>query len=267
MMGKRKEPAIKKITDLREKLEAYRASALAAGKGRSKGLARVGNLALASAAAGGAALAIAPAAEAVIQHVTGPDLPQVLIGVSKFSSFTFDVDGDGDYDLQLTNINSSTFNSVRAFNQNGAQFITSNIGSNKALNSGYNIGSTLPSAFWANNAPLNNAPQLGFYYSSMDYYGQFAGAGNKYIGIRFNNAVSGQLHYGWVQVNVAFKATSVTIVDWAWEDTPGASILAGDTGAPQQAIPTLNEWGIIVLMTLLAGAAAWKMNKPEILQA
>ncbi len=32
-------------------------------------------------------------------------------------------------------------------------------------------------------------------------------------------------------------------------------------------IPTLNEWGIIVLMTLLAGAAAWKMNKPELLQA
>ncbi len=32
-------------------------------------------------------------------------------------------------------------------------------------------------------------------------------------------------------------------------------------------IPTLNEWGIIVLMTLLAGAAAWKMNKPELLPA
>ena len=37
--------------------------------------------------------------------------------------------------------------------------------------------------------------------------------------------------------------------------------------AVQQPIPTLNEWGIIVLMTLLAGAAAWKMNKPELLQA
>ena len=35
----------------------------------------------------------------------------------------------------------------------------------------------------------------------------------------------------------------------------------------QAEIPTLTEWGIIVLMTLLAGTAAWKMNRPELLPA
>ncbi len=62
-------------------------------------------------------------------------------------------------------------------------------------------------------------------------------------------------------------ATSVSIIDWAYEDTPDTPILAGATGVVPQPIPTLNEWGMIVLMTLLAGAAAWKMNKPELLQA
>ena len=53
--------------------------------------------------------------------------------------------------------------------------------------------------------------------------------------------------------------------DSLYEDTPGDSIKAGDTGVAPPVVPTLNEWGIIVLMTLLAGAAAWKMNKPELL--
>ena len=88
-----------------------------------------------------------------------------------------------------------------------------------------------------------------------------------YIGVRFFSDNDGERHYGWIQINVSARISSTTVVDWAYEDTPGASILAGATSS-QQAIPTLNEWGIIVLMTLLAGAAAWKMNRPEpLLQA
>ncbi len=59
-----KKAAVEKISDLNDNLEAYRASALAVRKGPT----RTGNLALASAAAGGAALAITPAAEAAIQY-------------------------------------------------------------------------------------------------------------------------------------------------------------------------------------------------------
>ncbi len=97
--------------------------------------------------------------------------------------------------------------------------------------------------------------------------GPFPGAGNKYIGVRFTNE-DGE-HFGWIQLNVNANSTSVEIIDWAWEKVPGEPILAGATtgGAANQVIPTLSEWAIIVLMTLLAGAAAWKMNKPELLQA
>ncbi len=42
---------------------------------------------------------------------------------------------------------------------------------------------------------------------------------------------------------------------------------AGVILASSETVPTLTEWGMIVLMTLLAGAAAWKMNKSELLQA
>ena len=80
-----KKPAVKKISDLKDKLDAYRASALAA----RKGPARLGNLALASAAAGGAALAVTPAAEAVLQY-SGP---QNILVTNK--NLFVDVDGDG----------------------------------------------------------------------------------------------------------------------------------------------------------------------------
>ena len=86
-----KKPEVKKITDLKDKLDAYRASALAAGNGRSKGPTRAGpgNLALASAAAGGAALALTPAAEATIQYSGVQNTPVI-------DTYAYiDLNGDG----------------------------------------------------------------------------------------------------------------------------------------------------------------------------
>ncbi len=128
----------------------------------------------------------------------------------------------------------------------------------KTLTANYNIADTLDTAgsgYWKYGTI--GPPQ----YFGKSNIGPFQGQGNKYIGVRFTNE-TGE-HFGWIRVNLAASSTSINIIDWAWEDTPGTSIPAGSTTA---VIPTLNEWGIIVLMTLLAGAAAWKMNKPELLQ-
>ncbi len=122
------------------------------------------------------------------------------------------------------------------------------------MSANYNIANSGPNGFWF----YGGDPAL----FGISNYGPFPDGTNKFIGVRFTNA-DGE-HFGWIRVNLAAGSTSIKIVDWAYEDVPGKSIPAGK-GA--DVIPTLNEWGIIVLMTLLAGAAAWKMNKPELLQA
>ena len=247
-----KKPAIKKIIDLKDKLDAYRASALAAGRG--KGPARPGNLALASAAAGGAALAVTPAAEATIQYSGVRDIILTntcsLINMDSVGPNEFQIVHNNNYGNYYAKIDPITASAGIVFTNLGGPLL-------KALSANYNITDTIagPKYGWT----------AGYRYIGYTYLGPFEGQGNKYIGVRFTNG-TGE-HFGWIQVNLLAGSTSLAIIDWAYEDTPDTPILAGATG-PQQAIPTLNEWGIIVLMTLLAGAAAWKMNRPEpLLQA
>ncbi len=270
----KKAVARKTVVDFKDKLEAYRASAIAVGK--PPGWTKPGNLAWASAAAGGAALAVAPAAEAVIQY-SGPQNISVTSGYIEI-----DVDNDGNNDLVLIHYPATTLtttddaqttltNSIAfLYPLNGASVIYSGLYTfnedfpipiANALTPNYNIASS--DALAGNGSWIKYPNLLGY-----NNYGQFPGQGNKYLGVRFTNDGTEQSHYGWVQVNVAANNASLTIVDWAWENIPEIPILAGATSTTVIVIPTLNEWGLIVLMTLLAGAAAWKMNRPEpLLQA
>jgi len=47
----------------------------------------------------------------------------------------------------------------------------------------------------------------------------------RFIGVSF--LISGQPHYGWIRIDVAADCDSVTIVDYAYEDTPNTPIHAG----------------------------------------
>mgnify|MGYP006188524309 CR=1 FL=1 len=69
-------------------------------------------------------------------------------------------------------------------------------------------------------APING--QYGPYSS-----GNFLGT-EGYIGVRFD--ISGSTHYGWVRVEMAADATSMTIKDYAYDATPNTAIAAGDMG-------------------------------------
>ena len=61
----------------------------------------------------------------------------------------------------------------------------------------------------------------------------------------------GQTHYGWVQITEG--TTDQSVLAWAYESTPNAPIAAGATGnSVQKSIPTLSEWGMILLSSLLA---------------
>ena len=101
-MKSRKKPVVKKVVDLTDTLEAYRASAHAVGQGP----ARLGNLALASAAAGGAALALTPAAEATIVYSGPQDIILRADDPPNYSASTLiDVDDDDITDFGIAHFN------------------------------------------------------------------------------------------------------------------------------------------------------------------
>lgn len=71
-----------------------------------------------------------------------------------------------------------------------------------------------------------------------------------YFGIEF--PIAGVDHYGWIQMSVASDVSQATVIDWAYEDTPGAGIQIGATsgGASNSTVP---EPGTLSLLAL--GAA------------
>ncbi|MEQ8625868.1 MAG: T9SS type A sorting domain-containing protein [Vicingaceae bacterium] len=58
--------------------------------------------------------------------------------------------------------------------------------------------------------------------------GQFPGAGDKFLGVKFTIGTS--THFGWVRLDMSANSDSITIKDYAYESTANATILAGDTG-------------------------------------
>ncbi len=78
----------------------------------------------------------------------------------------------------------------------------------------------------AQSSWLNNGFSAG--YASLNYqycsFGNFCDVTDGYIGLRFT--VGGNVHYGWVRLDTNADS-SFTIKDYAFNATPGASILAG----------------------------------------
>jgi hypothetical protein len=93
-----------------------------------------------------------------------------------------------------------------------------------ALNNGDSISGTNPS--W-NAQPMNNGLQyLGI--NVMTYnYGNWLGATDKYLGVRFK--IGTETHYGWVRLSVTSIADSIIIKDYAYEALPNIGLTAGQT--------------------------------------
>ena len=88
---------------------------------------------------------------------------------------------------------------------------------------------------------------------------------NKYLLFTFKNSSSGnQLQYGWVGMSAATVTAgtpgnmSVTLTDWAYDDT-GAKIIAGDIGAIPEPATSALMGGALVLGA--AGLRQWRKRK------
>lgn len=78
-----------------------------------------------------------------------------------------------------------------------------------------------------------SAPDTNFFRpgSSLDAGPQLnADSDENLLGFRFINESGGATHYGWARFRVGATPATRSIVGYAWDDTPGALIRAGDTG-------------------------------------
>jgi hypothetical protein len=102
-----------------------------------------------------------------------------------------------------------------------------------------------------------NVPLLGYTYAYQG--GEFLGVSDKFLGVKF--VAGATTHYGWVRLDVAADASSITIKDYAYNLFPDGEILAGQmVGLENIAVDekvtvktTLNEALINVTPDLIGG--------------
>ena len=228
-----------------------------AGKKKTAGFER--RLRAYSAAAAGL-LVLAPAADAAIRY-SGPQSITVDSGNPLVS---LDIDNDGTNDFAMKYFMSSTTDSTRK-----GHMIMGYTESNQAILTGsYPLVDNLPSQYLIKSSL--SSPRTWKYAGLMDLvystetskieYGNFLGT-QGCIGVRFQT--SGGTRYGWIGYGATADAGQGTITGWAYEDT-GAPIRACDTGMVTTTVPTLNQWGMMALIALLAGGAVTTLRRREL---
>lgn len=216
-------------------------------------------------------LALAPSAEAAIHYSGIQNLP-----VSSSQSQNIDFDGNGpqfriDYNtyggyVYYLGLNELTAN---AGHIKGMEPISTIFYHNDALNlpNNYQIGPNLtnfPRAQWYHQVgtyadTLNGT--ISYEGATTDSMGNFNNS-TGYIGVRFQTQCG--LAYGWIHyqgVTTIGNTATGTIIDWAYEDNC-QPIAAGQTQSIL-AVPTMNQWGMIVFTLLLGGIAARMLRKHE----
>lgn len=137
---------------------------------------------------------------------------------------------------------------------NGRLEFSSGSGSPRALGTTYSsYAMILGSSFVIDpNASISS--------TQFDDYMEIPDNASGFIGFVFDKC--NPVLYGWMQVSGNADGSAMTIIDWAIEDS-GAPIHASDIGAPAVSVPTLNQWGLFVLIALLAGAGVRMLRKKE----
>jgi hypothetical protein len=183
-------------------------------------------------AAAGAALVMAPAADAAIIYSGIQNL--TLTHGSSSSALLFmsvDLDGASGVDVRVGldfDGGSSTGNFQPYLTAlTSVQGIRASFGSVANLGFGAVIGSTSIAA--------------GYTYP---YLYQFAGT-TGYAGVRFN--IGGQAHFAWLRIAVSANGDTVTVIDWAYQDQPNTPVNAGALAAPEPHAAALGGLGLLAL--------------------
>ncbi len=108
------------------------------------------------------------------------------------------------------------------------------------------------------------------FYSSGWAAGDFRGE-EKFIGVRFY--IGTEQHYGWIRVSMGDLLDPLTIVDWAYEQTPGVKIRAGEglgielPPVPRITVPTVatNEPTQTVTVTMPEEITGFEVSDLEVI--
>jgi hypothetical protein len=86
-----------------------------------------------------------------------------------------------------------------------------------------------------------------------------------FIGVQFKKG--NDTHYGWIHFEGPNPPTYGKIIDWGYESEPNTPILAGAPKYTQptktHTIPTLNEWGMLILMALILEEGLRRMRREK----
>lgn len=141
-------------------------------------------------------------------------------------TYNLDIDGGGTNDFYLRHWLSSygLFGVLDVLPENGNAIIgryTSIDIFPFALNNSYAISAG--NTYWQSNYQYQNLNFLSCNPASNSYW---CGVTNKFLGLRFD--IGGNTHYGWARLDVNASGSTWLLKDYAYDDTPGASIIAGD---------------------------------------
>ena len=128
---------------------------------------------------------------------------------------------------------------------------------------GLNGGYVIPDGSDTFATPAS-ALALGAFIGSTDTFNSnvfgtnFQVTGTEYLGIRFKNSLNQQVDYGWIQFSTtAPNGNPATILGYAYNDTTGGSILAGQVPEPA----TTAMLGLGALSLGAVGLRAWRRNR------
>lgn len=196
-------------------------------------------------------------AEADIIHVDNVVGAEFSSGPNDISTIGWDVDGNGVDDFEISTTGTSTISYIKHFRgiNNAANQLVADaphFRNLQALPLNFEVDATI--------APYGFDDKAEALFAGVMAANGFTSGSPGFMGFQFDRA--GNTHFGWAEVTVTANGDpgTIDVLQWAWEDTPNTSILAGATGSAA-AVPEPSSLGLLALGAV--GVGAWRRRKTQ----